>query len=440
MKTRRCFSRHSLSGKLLLLFICIAVLVLLLVGGSMRHVFRGHFEANIRPHLLQYLAYVQQDIGDPPNRQRAKHLSKELNVEILIQDQQGDWSSHGRQLELDKIQIKHHHVVGDTEYVVGNTKYALVEIKGDDNYFMVDLGEARLFFGIPQQERELHIRFLIPLVILLMVLTLLYYATQRLFAPLQTIRSGVQRFGAGELDHRIKLKRRDELGELAQSFNTMADDIQQMLEAKRQLLLAISHELRSPLTRTKVATELLDDAEQRQRLHRELNEIDKLIEELLETERLSTPHRVLNRAPHDLNKLIKQMMDDFYQQKNIQFTPAIEEIVLAVDAARIKLLLKNLLDNALRYSPSDKAVSISLRKTAHNIELQVRDEGEGIEAEHLSHLTEPFYRVDPSRQRETGGYGLGLYLCRMIVEAHGGKLVIESQKGEGTRITISLPF
>lgn len=432
MKTVQHFFPHTLSGKLLLLFIVIAILVMLLVGGSMRHVFRGHFEANIRPHLLQYLSYVQQDIGYPPDRQRAKQLAAELNVEILIHDQQGDWSSHGRQLELDELQFKHHHTVG-------NIKYALVEIEDHDNFLMVDMGDTQLFFGIPHQERELHSRSLIPLLILLIVLILLYYATRRLFAPLQTIRTGVQHFGAGELDYRIQLKRRDELGELAQSFNTMADDIQQMLEAKRQLLLAISHELRSPLTRTKVATELLDDAEQRQRLHRELNEIDKLIEELLETERLSTPHRVLNRAPHGLNGLIRQMIDDFYQEQNIQFTPAAEEIVLAVDAARIKLLLKNLLDNALRHSPAGKAVSISLRKTADNIALQVRDEGEGIEPEHLPHLTEPFYRVDPSRQRETGGYGLGLYLCRMIVEAHGGTLVIESQKQQGTSITISLP-
>lgn len=432
MKSVQRFSPHSLSGKLLLLFICIAVLVVLLVGGSMRHVFREHFEANIRPHLLQYLTYVQQDIGYPPDRRRAKRLAAELNVEILIHDRQGDWSSHGRQLALDALQVKHHHIEG-------NTKFALVEVEDDDNYLMVDMGDTRLFFGIPRQERELHSRTLIPLLILLIVLILLYHATRRLFAPLQTIRAGVQRFGAGELDHRIDVKRRDELGELAQSFNTMADEIQQMLEAKRQLLLAISHELRSPLTRTKVATELLGDAEQRQRLHRDLNEIEKLIEELLETERLSTPHRVLNRASHALNGLISQVIDDFYKEKNIRFDRSAKEIVLDVDAARIKLLLKNLLDNALRHSPAGKPVSISLRKTADNIELQVRDEGEGIEPEHLTHLTEPFYRVDSSRQRETGGYGLGLYLCRMIVEAHGGTLAIESQKQQGTSITISLP-
>ena len=432
MRRVRRYSRHSLSGKLLMLFFGMAVVLLLLVGGSMRYAFRDHFESTIRPHLLQYLNYVQQDIGEPPNRQRARQLADELNMEILIHDAQGDWSSRGRPITLDKIHIKHQHLVGDT-------RFSLVEVDDDDNYLMFDMGDTRLLFGIPQHERQLHGRLILPLLIVLLVIILLYHATQRLVAPLFTIRAGVQRFGAGELEHRIEIKGCDELSELARSFNTMADDIQQMLEAKRQLLLAISHELRSPLTRTKVATELLADEEQRQVLHRDLNEIEKLIDELLETERLTSPHRILNRTPSDLPALIEQVMQDFFQGRAIRFSHAADEMVLNVDAARIKLLLKNLLDNALRHSPPGKAVTIELDKTPTGIELRISDEGEGIAPQHLPHLTEPFYRVDPARQRETGGYGLGLYLCRMIVEAHAGELSIDSQAGQGTTITIWLP-
>jgi len=425
-------NRHSLSGKLLLLFIVFAVLLLLLVGGSMRHAFRAHFDTTIQPHLLQYLSYVEQDLGTPPSRKRAKQLSQELNMEILIQDQQGDWSSHGRQLELDKLQIKHRHRIGETNF-------AMVEVEDDDNYLMVEKNDTRLLFGIPRQERELTPRAHFPLLVLLLVLILLYHATRRLFAPLQTIRAGVQRFGAGELEHRIHVERRDELGELAGSFNAMADDIQQMLEAKRQLLLAISHELRSPLTRTKVATELLDDAEQRAVLHRDLDEMEKLLEELLETERLSTPHRVLNRATHDLQIIITQVLEDFYGERDIRFITPQQECILSVDAARIKLMLKNLLDNALRHSPAGQGVSVELEKIPSGFEIRVCDEGEGIDPQHLAHLTEPFYRVDPARQRETGGYGLGLYLCRMIAEAHGGSLSIDSQRRQGTCIRVGLP-
>ena len=162
MKFTRRFSRHSLSGKLLLLFIVMAVVVVMLVGSSTRHVFRAHFDKNIRPHLVQYLSYVQQDIGYPPNRERARQLSAELNVEIFIQDQQGYWSSNGRQLALDELKIKHYHKIG-------NSQYALVEIEAHDNFLMIEKNGTKLFFGIPERERELHIRSLIPLLLLVFV-------------------------------------------------------------------------------------------------------------------------------------------------------------------------------------------------------------------------------------------------------------------------------
>lgn len=429
----RCFSRRSLSGKLLLLFITIIVLVVLLVSGSMRHVFRSHFNDHIRPHLLQYLRYVQNDIGLPPDRNKAQRLAKELNIEILIQDKQNDWSSHGRRINLNEAKVQHRYYDKDIEY-------ALVEIDDDDNFLRIRLNTTTLFFGIPNRQRELHAKAFIPLATLTLILFLLYYATRRLFSPIETIQAGVQQFGAGNLSHRIDIKRSDELGELASSFNTMADDINKMLEAKRQMLLAISHELRSPLTRTKVATELLDDDEQRQRLNRDLNEIEKLIEELLETERLSTPHRILNLAASSLQDLIKQVSEDFYNDKNVQLDLPDKDITLEVDVTRIKLLLKNLIENALRYSPAGTPVRISLTRQANKVEIRVSDEGKGIDSKHIPHLTEPFYRVDPARQRETGGYGLGLYLCHMIAEAHGGRLDIISQKNNGTTIQITLPL
>jgi signal transduction histidine kinase len=104
------------------------------------------------------------------------------------------------------------------------------------------------------------------------------------------------------------------------------------------------------------------------------------------------------------------------------------------------LLLKNLLENALRYSPATQAPVLRCCYDEQQLYLTLQDQGPGIAAEHLPHLTEPFYRVDPARQRKTGGYGLGLYLCRMIAQAHGGSLTIESVPGQGTTVTVILPL
>jgi signal transduction histidine kinase len=294
---------------------------------------------------------------------------------------------------------------------------------------------------VPQLRPERgSLRGFLPFVILLVILFLLYHGTRRLFAPVETIRAGVKRFGEGELDYRITVKRRDELGELAGSFNRMAADIQQMLEAKRQLLLAISHELRSPLTRAKVASEFLDDENQKARINRELDEMETLIEELLETERLTTRHTVLNKTRQDLNALLSEVKAYYSEQDAVKLVLPSESINVNIDVARIKLLIKNLVENALRHTTEDTPPpQMTLTKEFNKVIIQVIDNGPGIEEKHLPHLTEPFYRADASRQRQTGGYGLGLYLCKIIAEAHSGSLKISSQLGKGTTVTVTLP-
>jgi signal transduction histidine kinase len=241
------------------------------------------------------------------------------------------------------------------------------------------------------------------------------------------------------LDNRINIKRRDELGELANSFNGMANDIQQMLEAKRQLLLAISHELRSPLTRAKVASEFLGEEKQKILINRELDDMETLIEELLETERLTTRHTILNKSRQNLNTLVSEVCSSYFKTTPVTLSIPDDSINMDIDAARIKLLIKNLVENALRHSPEGSTPpKIILRKESGNVIIQVIDSGPGIDEKHLPHLTEPFYRADSSRQRETGGYGLGLYLCRIITKAHGGDLQIESALDEGTTVTVIL--
>jgi signal transduction histidine kinase len=403
------------------------------VGSGIRHAFQGHFKDNIRPHINQYLEYVQADIGIPPDRDRAQELADRLNIEIQIFDRKGDWSSSGHRADIAKLET-------EGKYVANGKEFFHVE---DENrhYLMLPDGDATLLFNVPNlRDQRKGFKGWIPLLILLFILLVLYHATRRLFAPLEYIQEGVRKFGDGDMAHRIDIKRKDELGELAGSFNTMADDIQQMLDAKRQLLLAISHELRSPLTRARIAAEMLDDNERKAEIIQDIHEMESLIEELMETERLSSRHMKLNKARHDVISLASDVISTYFHDAGITTDFPDSPVTLDVDAARIKLLLKNLLENSVRHTP-DNALPSELRLCLGERKalITVIDHGVGVEVHHLPHLTEPFYRVDPSRQRETGGYGLGLYLCRMIAEAHGGKLDIESTPGKGTTVLVELP-
>ncbi len=423
---------HSLSGKLILLFLLTAVLVMVLVGGSFGKVFRDHFEKNIQPHLIQYIDYVRHDIGTPPNRQRAAELADKLNVEIYIDGPEGGWRSTGQPLDSSKFKFEH-------RFVQDGVEYGFIR-NHDEEVFMARSDQSTLYVAIPNLEEERSGNAFIPVTILLLLLFGLYYLILRLIRPVNRLIDGVRRFGQGEMDHRIELNRRDELGELADSYNEMANDIEQMLDAKRQLLLAISHELRSPLTRAKVSLELMADNQQRQELARDLNEMERLIEELLESERLSRRHRALNKQPYDLRALIEDLLQQRFTERPITTQLADGSVTIDVDGPRIRLLLKNLLENALRHTPADAPpAQISLVQKSGQVVVSVTDFGSGIKAEDLPHLTEPFYRADASRHRETGGYGLGLYLCRVIAEAHGGELTISSELGKGTCVVVTLP-
>jgi signal transduction histidine kinase len=282
---------------------------------------------------------------------------------------------------------------------------------------------------------------LISLLSLLTVLTLLYFAIRRLFQPLKSIQTDIQRIGSGELSHRIQTSRNDEFGELAQTINHMADDIEHILEAKRQLLLAISHELRSPITRAKVALSLMDQSPQQAGLAEDLQEMENLIHELLEAERLKSKHYALNLSPCSLNELIDGLIEQQFSAALIKQRLENNLPHFLLDEARIKFALKNVLSNALKHQQAD-SLPIEVSSECHHkvITLQIKDHGSGIAAEHIPHLTEPFYRADPSRQRKTGGYGLGLYLVKLIIEAHNGELIIESDVGQGTRVMMRFPI
>ncbi len=425
-------ARSTLTGKLVLLFITIAIAVVITIGSIIAWSFRNHFEESIRPHLMQYIGYIQSDIGSPPDPIKAKHLADTLSLEIHYLSDEKQWSTNDNPIQLQHVHFYSELKQGGVDYGFGHYF--------DREYLVSRHQGYTLAFSIPHKSKTIANK-IVPVIAILVMLILLYWAIKRLFCPIDDLKAGIQRIGDGELDHRIHINRCDELGELASSINAMADDIEQMLEAKRQLLLAISHELRSPLTRAKVALEFIDDEKQRSDIRQDLDEMEKLIEELLETERLNTRHSKLNKTSTHLQTLIHEVMDSYFPHNGFTLNLPDEIIMIEADQARLKLLLKNILDNAMHHNPSDaQPPSLTINKHRQGVEITICDHGQGIEAQHIPHLTEAFYRTDKARQRQTGGYGLGLYLCKVIVDAHQGQFTIESELGSGTCVTIQLPY
>ncbi len=269
---------------------------------------------------------------------------------------------------------------------------------------------------------------------LLAVTGLAYGAIRAMLRPLRALGAGAEAFGRGELGHRIVVYQHDEIGDLARRFNQMAADIQAMLDGKRALLLAISHELRSPLTRARLHAELVAEGAPKDSLLDELAQMRDLITALLESERLGSGHGALQLRGCDLAGLVRETMP---AEVGLQLAEGLP--LLRLDPMRMQVLLRNLSANALRHNEASRGpVIVSLSAHSQGLRLSVRDHGPGVPAAALAHLGEPFYRPDAARARSDGGAGLGLSLCKLIAVAHGGRLEFRNAE-PGFEVALLLP-
>ncbi len=421
---------QSLVFRLLLYFLLAFVALAIIVGASFAKRFRPHLEQDILPNLERYVDYLIADIGSPPDLEVARELAASLPIEIRIEGGGLDWSSSRRLRASDSYALEAAPPPYTDVYIGNHRRDEVLLVRRDPYRYLFALDRS---FS-ERSERRHGALFLA----LAAVFLALYFAIRRLFRPVAEISRQVELIGQGDLDRRVAAAGSGELAALAAGVNHMAAQIKAMLESKSALLLAVSHELRSPMTRMRVNLELLDASDPRDQLIADLREMEALLAAILESEKLNQRHAPLALVRTELAGLIEAVAAEHSCRNRIKrrLTP----VEIEVDPMRIGLLLKNLLDNACRYTHDDAGlIEIELEVENERVRISVRDRGIGIAPDEVPRLTEAFYRPDSARRRDTGGYGLGLYLCRLIVAAHHGRLTIESEPGAGTRISVELP-
>jgi len=275
--------------------------------------------------------------------------------------------------------------------------------------------------------------------------------SRSILRPLRDMMQASQRISEGHYDERVRVGGADELGQLAERFNGMAEKLHQVEAMRRQLIGDVSHELRTPLTAIKGSMEGLMDGvlpasdETYQQIHQEADRLNRLVDDLQELSRVEAGAYELDLRPTDLAPILETLAKRFrqpFEAKRVGFDlslPASLPPVLA-DEHRILQVLTNLTANALQYTPEGGSVAISAIRANAHVQLTVRDTGAGIAPEHLSHLFDRFYRVDKSRSRAAGGgSGIGLTIAKYLVEAHGGKIWVESEGvGKGSAFSFTL--
>jgi len=424
--------RSKLFLKISLVFIISLVVILISTITFHRVFFKPkNIPGGIR-QIVNNANYMIKEIGFPPDLKKAELISEKTKVPISIKHNNSTWKSEVGIKDPDQITL---------------TPYK--EFEGFAAGFN-DLGlcvsyenTAYKVLFVMHRKREGFRRIVNSLIMTLLsfailVIVVLFFFIRWLLKPVRVLKEGVDQVSRGKLNLEMPVRNSDELGKLTMSFNSMTNRIGEMLESRDQLLRDVSHELRSPLTRIKMGLEFIDEGGAKRGIAEDVSELGMMISELLETDRLNSRFGKLKLEQTNVAELIKNIINEFDgKNPGILMDGFPNHLKLKIDRGRVMILLRNIFSNALRYSDSDGApVRVSCKEDSGETIIMIKDSGIGIPEDELPYIFEPFYRVDKSRSRETGGYGLGLSLSKKIMDAHKGMIDVTSVQGKGTTIKL----
>jgi signal transduction histidine kinase len=415
--------RHSVFAKVVTVMLAMAATLLALVAGFFLLYINPALNASIDRVVLEYARVVAVTA---PGYDTAKRLASRLDVEMRYEGPDASWATadnlptiaEARRAGRGPLTLRRFYIVPAPD------------------------GGTYLFAWVfSEHVRTAHLVVLVVLLLLMAAVVFVTHAVLRhVLQPLRALGDGVARLGDGHLDVAVPRRSGDELGVLTDAFNQMVGRIRVMIRSRDQLLLDVSHELRSPLTRLKVALELLSDTDMKARMAADLAEMEIMIGELVELERLRDGHGI-RTACQNVIPILDEVARSFQDRPpSVRVASTAPEIFAEIDAERMRTVVRNLLENAVKYSlPDSRAVDVCAAQNGEHVVIRVSDDGPGIPEHEAASLFEPFFRLDRSRSRKTGGYGLGLSISRRIVEAHGGTITIENNPRRGASFIVTLP-
>jgi signal transduction histidine kinase len=419
--------RNSVFAKLVTIMIVMALLLMFLVSAFFVQIVTPSLNGPFQQMRNEYARLLA---ATSPGLDSARRMAARLDVDLRYEGPDGAWSTYE---ELPTIAEVRDGGLRHSRHFLPRRDYQLVPAPSGGTYLLA--------WKVGNRMVEAHlVLFAMLLIVMALVIVTAHLTLRALLRPLRALNDAVTHLGAGQLDVRIPGGTGDEFGRLSDAFNLMVGRVRGMIHARDQLLVDVSHELRSPITRMKVALELLPNHEQRARLAGDVAEMEHMVTELLELERLQARHGV---APvrQDLMPILREVAGKMSDRPpGVCVVSAAEQVVLDVDGDKVRTVLRNLLENAIKYSLADsRPVELSVARTAAGVVVRVTDDGVGIPESAVERVFEPFYRVDPSRSKGTGGYGLGLSICKRVMEAHGGAIAVERGAGRGTSFVLTFP-
>lgn len=446
--------RRTLYTRIYLHFIGVLFVVALATLAIFAFGFRGEFMHGLADRYSRHASFLLGDVMDDPAKREeiAKHLADVVNADLTVRNADGVLLV----VVGDEIPAPDRPVNKPQKVGHGRASCFVAPIRNRETGAVLGFVQANPWKDHGPSPAK-HLLLLVG--VLAIVGLAVRPLAKRISRPVAHLTEATRRFGAGDLSHRIVApgcrpgdapmppRRADELGDLMRAWNEMADRIETLVKGHRELLANVSHELRSPLARMRVALELLPktvDSETRLAdVEQDIAELDRLIDDVLTASRLEATGLPSHPEPASVASIFEQLKnkashDPLLAGKELRFA-APAEITLTADAALLKRALWNLVENAAKYGATPIVVEAESRDG--RVLLSVRDHGAGVPAGERVNVFAPFARVDKARTPDAAGrqgFGLGLTIARRVAEAHGGAIRLEGEPAN--RFVLDLPL
>lgn len=436
--------RHSIFIKILSIVALSIFLIFISIGAFWRSLIDDQSRSQLTMNIAAYFKTITAELDQLRNTQQAYHerlgiLKKKYGIEVFyVVAKNKTVSIDAKTKELIDIfnnekQHEQDHIFRPEEGIElfwhRGGLYAAIETTSGIYY---------LKSSIAQPPGKKDARFYLVMSVVLLIVILAWLAIRMVLHPIKKIALTLEQVGAGNFDVTLPEKRKDEFGMLSSIINRMVLKIENMLKSRRQLLLDVSHEMRTPITRIKLALAMSSDVTAKESIEEDINELEYMLTEILESARLDNEDKKLELQKILINEVVYQVVEELQAQARVSIEA--QNLTLLTEKFKLKTIIKNLLSNALKYSPENKKVFINIYKYQNDTIIEFEDYGPGVEPQNLESIFEPFFMVDKSRTKSgTHGFGLGLHIVKKYTEALSGSIEVESDPGKFTRFKVKLP-
>ncbi len=384
-------------------------------------------EISIR-NIRYFASTLAGEIGTPPDVKTARNIADKTGLQIKIIGSNLKWSSEGDLMDMDISTSDGND--GDWHFFPWAKDLSTTIKIGDFAYTFNDF------------HADYHFTVLIWIIMassILSALSISFMIVRHLLKPLRKMNQVALEFGLSDWKKRVNPLGTDELATLGRAMDGMADRIEKYIHSMHDLLIAISHELRSPLTRMKVSLEFINNKRIRESMNEEINTLDRLTGNLLEQKRLATQPNILNRNEFQLQAWALSICES-YQEKGLSLTYNFKgpDLTVILDQGRMDLALRNLIENSIRHAPGSSILVNLNTNDNKSFSLEVSDSGPGMDETLIDRIGEPFLIADSSRsgKRTGGGFGLGLSIVKAVAEAHSADFSVRNPETGGFSVIL----